>query len=396
MAKRKKKAAPRVGDLPSIVQSARPEEMGEAPAPAATQNLLPEVEALFAEQEAARAETARVEQEAAAEIALQQSVFENVPALAAGETARITATGPMPLTPQEQFNRAQELSQRRDAFQLIVTAFTEYGIEGIADTVFAIMADPTIGDEQAIYKLKFDTSINPATNKPWNDAYAKRFAANFERIKAGKPALSEGTYLAAERSYAQALRSLGTPRLATRTNFNKFIAGDVSTDELVDRVTTAINRVQNAPTETKAALAAFYPNLSTLDIAEAVLDPEISLPALKRQIAAAEIGGAATRAGLGLRRERAEELLGLGITEQQALTGFQQVAQMAPRGGQLAAIYRESPYTQQTAEAEVFATAGSQQAREQRERLTRREEASFSGRAGTFGGALARDRAGGI
>jgi len=393
---KKKKAVPRTGDLPSSVMAARPAEMVDVETPATAPELLPEVQALYAEQAAAEAETKKVESETAAEIALQQSIGQGVAALAAGETARITATGPVPLTPEEQFRRAQETSQRRDAFQLIVNAFTEYGIEGIADTVFAIMADPTIGDDQAIFKLKYDNSINPATNKPWNDAYSKRFAANFERIKAGKPAISEGTYLAAERSYAQALQSMGVPRLATRNNFNKFIAGDVSTDELVDRVTTAVNRVQNAPTETKAALAAYYPNLSSLDIAEAVLDPEISLPALKRQIAAAEIGGAATRAGLGVGRQRAEELLGLGISQQQALTGFQQVAQMAPRGGQLAEIYKESPYTQQVAEAEVFATAGSQQAREQRERLTKREQATFAGRAGTSQGALARDRAGGI
>lgn len=393
---KKKNAAPRTGDLPSSVEAARVAEMGEVEAATEEASLLPEVGALLQDQATAQSDTAQTEKEIAAEIALQESIGRNVAGLAAGQTGRITATGPVPLTPEEQFARAQGLSQRQDAFQAIVTAFTEYGIEGIADTAFAIMADPAIGDDQAIYKLKFDTSINPATNKPWNDAYAKRFAANFERVKAGKPAISEGTYLAAERSYAQALRSLGTPRLATRVNFNKFIAGDVSTDELVDRVTTAVNRVQNAPAETKAALAAFYPNLSSLDIAEAVLDPDVSLPALKRQIAAAEIGGAATRAGLGVGRQRAEELLGLGVTEQRALAGFQQVAEMAPRGGQLAAIYQESPYTQQTAEAEVFVTAGSRQAREQRERLTGKERAAFSGKSGVSQGALARDRAGTI
>ena len=393
---KKKKAAPRTGDLPSSVMAARPEEMVGVETPATSPELLPEVQALYSEQEAARAETAAVEADVAAQIALQESIAQNVPALAAGETARITATGPVQLTPQEQFTRAQELSQRRDAFQTIVSAFTEYGIEGIADTVFAIMADPTIGDQQAIFKLKFDTSINPATNKPWNDAYAKRFAANVDRVKAGKPALSEGTYLAAERSYAQAFRSLGVPKLATRVNFNKLIAGDVSTDEAVDRVTTAINRVQNAPEETKRALAAFYPNISPFDIAEAVLDPDISLPALKRQIAAAEIGGGAIRAGLGVTRERAEQLQNLGITQAQAQAGFQQIAGGLQRGGQLAAIYQETPYGQETAEQEIFGIAGATQARRQRQKIIKSEQAAFGGQAGLAGGALARDRAGAI
>lgn len=359
-------------------------------------SLLPEVTALREEQAASQAETEAVAADAAEQIALQQSIQANVADLAAGELAGITATGPVLLTPEEQFNRAQDVAERQDAFQTIVTAFTEYGIEGIADTVFAIMADSRIGEEQAIYKLKYDTSLNPATNRPWNEAYANRFAANFERIKAGKPALSEGQYLAAERSYAQALRSLGVTRLATRNNFNKFISGDVSVDEVVDRVTLAVERIQNAPAETKAALARFYPNLSVLDVAEAVLDPEVSLPALRRQVAVSEIGGGAIRAGLKLGRERAEELERAGITEQQAQAGFQQIAGGLQRGGQLAAIYQEQPYGQTTAETEVFGLAGAAQAGRQRRRLAQKEEAAFGGQTGLAGGALARDRAGAI
>ncbi len=297
------------------------------------------------------------------------------------------------LTPYERFLKAQQESQRQDAFQAIVAAFTSYGIEGLADTVFALMSDPNIGDQQAIYKLKYDTSINPATNKPWNEAYTKRFPANTERIKAGKPALSEDEYLTAERSYARAFRSLGVPGLATKQNFNKLIVGDVSADEAVDRVNTVMERIQNAPKETKDALAAFYPNISIGNIAEAVLDPEVSLPALRRQILAAEIGGGALRAGLGLTRQRAEELGGYGITEQQAQVGFQQIAGILERGGQLAAIYK-TPYDQKTAEQEVFNLAGGTEAARVRQKLIRTEEASFSGSAGTTQGALSRERAG--
>jgi hypothetical protein len=89
---------------------------------------------------------------------------------------------------------------------------------------------------------------------------------------------------------------------------------------------------------------------------------------------------------------RAEELAAAGITKQQAQQGFQTVAEVAPRGGQLAAIYGESPYTQQTAETEVFGLAGSTEAAKQRRKLTQLETAAFSGRAGS--GAIARDRAG--
>lgn len=300
------------------------------------------------------------------------------------------------LTPFERFSAVQRQQQKQDAFQGIVDAFKTYGIEGLSDTVFALMSDPAVGENQAVFKLKYDTTINPATNKPWNDAYAKRFAANTQRIKEGKPALSEAQYLAAERSYAQVMRSQGVTKLATRENFSKLIAGDVSADEVVDRINTAVERVQNASSQTKTALASFYPGLGTLDIVEAMLDPEVSLPALKRKIATAEIGGAALTAGLQTSAQRAEELQKMGVTAAQAREGFQTVAQLTPRGGQLAEIYKEQPYTQQVAESEVFGTTGSTEARRRRERLTQKEQASFAGRSGAFQGALARDRAGAI
>ena len=349
------------------------------------------IEAEVAAAEAKAQESAVVA--ATAEVALQALNMQKGGAVGAAAAATDPYAG---LTPYEKYLAVQRQSQKQDAFQGIVDAFKSYGIEGLSDTVFALMSDPNIGENQALFKLKYDTSINPATNKPWNEAYSKRFAANAQRIKEGKPALSEAQYLAAERSYSQVMRSQGITKLATRENFAKLIAGDVSADEVVDRINTAVERIQNAPDQTKTALASFYPGLGTMDIVEAMLDPEISLPALKRKITAAEIGGAAIGAGLPTSLARAEQLAGYGITGQQARQGFQTVAEMVSRGGQLAAIYKELPYTQQTAEQEVFNLAGGTESARQRRRLTEREQATFGGKSGAFQGALARDRAGQI
>lgn len=354
--------------------------------------------------EKAMEETKAIEAEvAAAEAKAQESAIVSATAEVALQALNMqkggaaSSTDPYAgLTPYERYLAVQRQSQKQDAFQGIVDAFKSYGIEGLSDTVFALMSDPNIGENQALFKLKYDTSINPATNKPWNEAYSKRFAANAQRIKEGKPALSEAQYLTAERSYSQVMRSQGITKLATRENFAKLIAGDVSADEVVDRINTAVERIQNAPDQTKTALASFYPGLGTMDIVEAMLDPEVSLPALKRKITAAEIGGAALAAGLTTSLARAEELQKMGITGAQAQKGFQTVAEITPRGGQLAAIYQELPYTQQTAEAEVFGGAGAVEAKRRRERLVGREQAAFSGRSGAFQGALARDRAGQI
>ena len=68
--------------------------------------------------------------------------------------------------------------------------------------------------------------------------------------------------------------------------------------------------------------------------------------------------------------------------------------QVAPRGAQLSEFYKQTPYTQTTAEQEVFGLTGATEAAKQRKKLTSLEQAAFSGQAGVAGGALARDRAG--
>ena len=143
-------------------------------------------------------------------------------------------------------------------------------------------------------------------------------------------------------------------------------------------------------------LERFYPGISNGDILAYALDPEKAVTDIKRKVTAAEIGGSAMQAGLGITGARAEELGAAGITKQQAQQGFQTVAEVAPRGGQLAAIYGESPYTQQTAEAEVFGLAGSTEAAKQRKKLVGLEKAAFSGQTGAAQGALGRERAGNL
>ena len=294
--------------------------------------------------------------------------------------------------------------ERRDAFQAIINALTPYNLEGLAGTVEQLMKDPNVGPSTAVFKLKFDTSINPTTGKPWNIAYQTRFPANVERINAGKPALSEAEYLSAERTYSQVLTSYGVGNLATKANFNKFITGDVSATEVADRVATAIDRVQNASAATKDALAQYYPKLNQLDIVTAVLDPTIGVPELKRKIQLAEIGGAATALGAGMTPEqrnrmilseaRAGELAAAGVTGEQARRGYEAIGGFLQRGSQLADIYKQQAYTQQTAEAEIFGLQDSVMASQRRKKLTELEAAQFSARSGLTSGALQRDRAG--
>ena len=175
-----------------------------------------------------------------------------------------------------------------------------------------------------------------------------------------------------------------------QAGFDKLIAGDVSAAELENRVATAQQRVLNSNPEVLKALKQFYPDISNADILAYTLDPKNGLDAINRKVTTAEIGGAALAQGLQANGGTAESLAGQGITKAQAQAGYANVAEMTPRGSQLADIYGQGPYNQQTAEAEVFNTAGSAEATAKRKKLTALEQASFSGSSGV--GALGRDR----
>lgn len=282
--------------------------------------------------------------------------------------------------------QAQKTEERQSAYDLLYSQFKLYGLESLVEPLKGLI---TSGASPAEFTIKLRES----------DAYKKRFSANAQRIAKGLRSLSEAEYIQLEDQYQDVMRRYGLPdtyytkgEMGIQEGFNKFLEGDVSPVELEDRISTAQKRVLNANPEVAAALKEFYPDITNADILAYTLDPKNAIENIKRKVTAAEIGGAATQAGLKTGMTRAEELAAAGITKQQAQTGFQTVAEVAPRGGVLSEIYKQSPYTQQTAETEVFGLGGSVEAAKQRKKLTQLETAAFGGSAGA--GAIARDRAG--
>ena len=296
---------------------------------------------------------------------------------------------------------AMDIKKRegQSAYDLLYTQFAQYGMGSLVEPLKQFI-------QQGLSKSEFTLRLRET------EAYKKRFAANAKRIQKGLAALDEADYIGLEDQYQNIMRQYGLPAsyytkgdLGRQEGFEKFLENDVSAAELEDRVMTAQSRVLNANPEVLASLKAFYPDITNGDILAYTLDPTKGLSEIKRKVTAAEIGGAALQAGLNTGQTpeqiaayaaRAGELGAAGVTKAQAQEGFQTVADVAPRGGQLAAIYGESPYTQQTAEAEVFGLAGSTEARKQRKKLVGLEQAAFAGRSGTAQGALGRERAGNL
>lgn len=279
----------------------------------------------------------------------------------------------------------EEKSNRVSAYNILLQEFTKYGLGALVSDVKDMLINRTPAAEIPIALQN-------------TKAYQERFKANQDRIKAGLAALSPAEYIGLEDQYQNIMRNYGLPAsyyskddTGKQVGFEKFLANDVSAVELEDRIATAQQRVLNTNPEVLEALKKFYPDLNNADILAYTLDPKQALADIKRKVTAAEIGGAALQQGLQALGGTAESLAGQGITKREAQQGYAAVAEIAPRGGQLAEIYGEEPYTQQTAEAEVFNTTGAAAAARKRKKLASLETASFSGSSGV--GALGRDRA---
>lgn len=275
-------------------------------------------------------------------------------------------------------------SEMQDAYQLLYNEFNALGLGSLVESAKSIlMGAPRVSDMPSLLRE--------------TPEYKQRFKANDDRIKAGLRAISPAEYIKLEDQYQEVMRNYGlpatyyTPGVAGRQEgFEKFISGDVSSTELEDRIIAAQERVLKSNPEVIKALKQFYPGITNGDILAYSLDPKNALKDIQRKVSAAEIGGAALAQGLNAGVTTAEELAGYGVTKAQAQQGFQTVAEMAPRGSQLAEFYKETPYDQATATAEVFGTAGAAEATKKRKKLTALEQAQFGGSSGV--GALGRDR----
>jgi hypothetical protein len=328
-----------------------------------------------------------------------------------GNAAKLTASDGTVFTDKDTYLAYQTMLDEKEtaldvkkragesAYDLLYLEFSRFGLGSLVEDVKNYIV-------QGLSKSELTLRLRTESK-----TYQKRFAANEQRVAKGLAALDEADYIGLEDQYQEIMRNYGLPAsyyakdtIGTQEGFQKFIANDVSATELEDRVMTAQNRVLNANPEVLQAIKNFYgDSITNGDILAYTLNPEKGLADIKRKVTAAEIGGAAVQSGLNLGNTpeqralyaaRAEELGAAGITKAVAQQGYGTIGGGLQRGSELAAIYGESPYTQTTAEKEVFGLAGKTEAEKQRKKITGLEKATFSGQTGISSGALARDRAG--
>jgi len=288
----------------------------------------------------------------------------------------------------------KKLRDGQSAFDFLKLQFSNLGIGDLVTPLEDLIKEGISSDEMTLRLM----------NDPkYNKAYKTRFSANDARIAAGFRVLSPAEYVALEDTYQDVMKQYGLPEsyyakdaTGKQIGFEKLIANNVSNLELQERIGTAQKRVLNANPEVTQALKQFYPDITNADILAYTLDPKNAIENIQRKVTAAEIGGAALQQkGLTTSLARAEELQRYGVDKEAATEGYSTIGAGLQRGSELASIYQQDPYTQATAESEVFKLTGQQEARKQRQKITGLEKATFGGQSNVTSGALARDRAGG-
>lgn len=211
---------------------------------------------------------------------------------------------------------------RTDAYQVLKAEFTKYGLGSLAESVEALIMNGTPKSE-ATLKLR-------ATPE-----YQLRFAGNTARLAAGKNLYDESTYLALENDFQASFEAYGQKALLGKTResaqamFAEYIGSDKSPTEIKDRIRLAVDEVSNRK-DIRAEFQKFFPEITDSDLVSYFLKPKETLSTLNAKVRVAQIGSAASAQGLNASLTTATDLEQLGLTEQQARTGYQRVATDLP------------------------------------------------------------------
>lgn len=212
-------------------------------------------------------------------------------------------------------NTSGGTSDQQNAFAMLSAAIAQYGLP----SSLAQWAWNELLNNRPASQILLDMYQQPA--------FQQRFPAIAMRQKAGLPAISPAEYVSYENTALQMFRAAGFPPsfYDSPSDFTNLIAADVSPAELSQRVSLYQQAAYQVPTEVRQQLKTLY-GIDEGGIAAYFADPSKALPLLQQQFTAAQDAGEANVQQFGqLTRAEAERLAALGVTDQQALSGFGQV-----------------------------------------------------------------------
>lgn len=214
------------------------------------------------------------------------------------------------------------------AFGILRQTLAFYGLTDIAllDEIRTLWTSEEIGPGDDINTI----GIRLKDTKAFQD----RFPANKILADQGKQQFTVSQYLTMEADYKRTLQQRGMPAgfYDQPSDFQNFIAQDVSPDELADRIDQGYQAVRNAPQNVVAEFQRLY-GVNEGDLAAYFIDPERARPTFdryeaERQARSAQIAAQAQQqAQMQLQTQEAEALARAGITAEQAQTGFTDIAE---------------------------------------------------------------------
>jgi hypothetical protein len=288
----------------------------------------------------------------------------------------------------------------------VVDTYKDFGAK---DSVMKMFENTGLGATfiksltDAIDKV-YDENIMPTDEQILNsiyssDAYKTRFAAN-ETIKKrmaegkgmpGDRLLSPREYIAAEAGYREILQNANLPVgfYDTQDDFTQLISNAISVGELTERVNIAQNALNNADANIVNALKTYY-GMTTGDLTAYLLDKDkafnvinsryqYSTEEAKKMYGAAEIGGAASRAGMGATKGFAEEIYTAGKGSMAEQT-FQTAARQQGDYRRLLGLYGETAGQEDLAR-ESLGLAGGAEVGIKTKKLASKERAKFATRS---------------
>lgn len=207
-----------------------------------------------------------------------------------------------------------------DAEQILRAALEEYGLGSLASRLYELYTRDLITldmtDDQKLLALK-DTP-----------EYRERFKANELRKQRGLAEEPPSRIIALERQYQAIMNANGLPRgfYDSKDDYVNFIAGDVSPQELQNRIDEGFNAVSQANPETVRQMKELY-GVDEGNLVAYFLDPVRTETVIRRQAQAAQRSAQARlQAGMQLSQQQAEQLVAEGVTQQEAQAGFGRIS----------------------------------------------------------------------
>ena len=211
---------------------------------------------------------------------------------------------------REQLRLAEEKRQK-NAIAALSALMTEYGLDSLMGKIKSYVKDGY--DADAVMALIRTTP-----------EYKERFPAMEALAKKGR-AISEAAYIDFERTASGMERQYGLPSGMLMGNVTTLLENEVSAAELNDRVLLAAASAYQAPQEVRDTFKEYY-NIDSGGLTAYFLDPEVATPLLQKQYGAAVIGSEASRQSVQIESGLAEQLVNMGISQEQARSGFGEVA----------------------------------------------------------------------